>query len=40
LVNQFSLGLGSPEAKIIVVGTEHAYDLEHDVANFCLESCG
>lgn len=29
LINQYSLGLGNPEAPVIVMGTEHAYKLDN-----------
>lgn len=39
LINQSSLGLGSPIAPILIVGQEHAYDLD-DIENLALEACG
>lgn len=41
LLNQYELGLGRDDAPILVVGTEHAYELGrvHDLPNFTLESC-
>jgi hypothetical protein len=39
LVNQWSLGIGHDGAPVIVMGTEHAYDVEQ-TAGLALESCG
>jgi len=39
LINQYSLGLGSDQSKVIFIGTEHAYNLDNDVP-FALEACG
>ena len=39
LINQYSLGLGSDTAKVIFIGTEHAYNLETTVP-FALEAVG
>lgn len=39
LVNQYSLGLGSPTAPVIFIGSEHAYSLE-DTLPFSLEAVG
>lgn len=40
-VNQWTLGLGSPEAPVIVMGTEHAYETTDPdyLASLLLESC-
>jgi hypothetical protein len=39
LINQSSLGLGSPTAPILIVGQEHAYDVD-TLENLALEACG
>ncbi len=41
LLNQYALGFGRDDAPIVVMGTEHAYELDHEdeLVNFCLESC-
>ena len=40
LVNQWSLGVGNPSAPVIVMGTEHAYDVNGDwPAGLAVESC-
>jgi len=39
LINQSSLGLGSPTASTLIVGQEHAYDLDK-LENLALEACG
>lgn len=39
LINQSSLGLGSPRARIVIVGQEHAYDLD-DIEKLAVEGCG
>ena len=38
LINQSSLGLGSPRARIVIVGQEHAYDLD-DIEKLAVEGC-
>lgn len=40
-VNEYSLGLGRDDADVIVMGTEHAYDIRipAEVVNFSLENC-
>ena len=37
-VNQWALGFGAPDARVIVMGTEHAYDAA-DPDTLALESC-
>lgn len=41
VINQWGLGIGNSEAKIVVMGTEHAFDPLDDrwVAGLALESC-
>lgn len=41
LLNDSALGLGSDGTEVVVIGTEHGYDLHLDqnLPNFCLEAC-
>jgi hypothetical protein len=39
LVNQWSLGIGHDAAPVVVMGTEHAYDVESSPAGLAFESC-
>lgn len=41
LINQFALGLGHDDARVVVLGNEAAYEVDRDdeLLNFCLESC-
>jgi hypothetical protein len=39
LINQASLGLGTQDARLLIVGQEHAYDLEQ-TQSLALEGCG
>jgi len=39
LVNQWALGIGNDAAPVIVMGTEHAYDVDKSPAGLALESC-
>jgi hypothetical protein len=40
LINQWSLGMGSDAAPTIVMGTEHAFNVDNNSAGLALESCG
>jgi hypothetical protein len=39
LINQWSLGVGNDSASVLVMGTEHAYDVAGDPVGLALESC-
>jgi hypothetical protein len=40
LVNQWSLGVGNPDSRVLVIGTEHAYDVDGEwLAGLAVESC-
>lgn len=40
LVNQWALGIGNDGARVVFMGTEHAYDIDSSPVGLALESCG
>jgi hypothetical protein len=40
LVNQWALGIGNDRARVVYMGTEHAYDIDSSPVGLALESCG